>query len=124
MNFTINSKREGKILIATVVGRLDLQAYLSMRKTVRDSLEKTESQDILLDLQRAIVQVSFMEVFNAASTNVELFTYPKKYAIVYSAETIQEENAKFGETVAQNRGSNFRVFKDIDLAKEWLHQSE
>jgi hypothetical protein len=33
---------------------------------------------------------------------------------------VSEENAKFGETVARNRGGQLLIFKYISKAKKWL----
>jgi hypothetical protein len=123
MDFSIEIKPEGNILIATVVGELDEKAYVEMRNQVKASLEKTGAQHILLDLRRCVVQVSMMGVFRTAASNVEIFPPGIKYAVVYSAQTLPEDNAHFGETVARNRGAHFRVFNDMAVAQKWLGAS-
>jgi hypothetical protein len=120
MTFTVEYNLNGNILVAKVVGELDLQTYLSMRQKVKDMVNQTGAQHILLDLRRVVLHVSFIDIFEAASTHVEVFDRDKKYAIVYSLQTMAQGNVNFGETVARNRGSQFKVFLDIKEAKEWL----
>ncbi len=124
MTYTINFSQEDNILIADVAGTLDMPAYISMRNQIREFLEARKLEKILLDLSHARVKVSFIDIYTAASTNIAVFPSIRKYAIVYSADTLKEESILFGETVAKNRGSNFRVFSEIGPAKEWLAGSE
>jgi hypothetical protein len=124
MSFTMEIRLEGNILIATVMGELDMPSYQSMREHVRASLEQSGAQHVLIDLRGAVVQVSLIDVFDAASTNVDIFDRSGKYAIVYSETTLPEAQVHFGESVARTRGAQFRVFVDLALAQEWLNGTD
>jgi hypothetical protein len=124
MPFTIEIRPEGKILTATVIGDLDKSSYQSMREHVYTSLKQSGAQHVLLDLRSAVVQVSLLDVFDAASTNADIFDRSCKYAIVYSETTLPEAQVHFGESVARNRGAQFRVFLDLAPAQEWLNGTD
>jgi hypothetical protein len=111
---------DGKVLIAKAIGALDEAAYLMMRSKIVDSIKNCTAKNILLDIRHAIVAASVVEIYHIVASSVKMFPMGFKYAIVYSDKTISEENAKFGETVARNRGGQLFVFKDISEAKEWL----
>ncbi len=120
MDYSIEIKVEGNILIATVAGELGEKAYLAMRDQVRASLERLGAQHILLDIRHVVLWASLTEIFMTAVSNVGVIPKGTKYAIVYSEQTVSEANAQFGELVARNRGGQLRAFTDMALARGWL----
>jgi hypothetical protein len=120
MKFLMKVSSDDKTVISTVEGKLDRASYLSVRNKIFDLLKSTNVKNVLLDLRRVIMNASTIEVFKMASSTIETFPLGIKYAIVYSEKTTTEENAKFGETVAVNRGGLVKVFRDISEAKKWL----
>lgn len=69
-----------------------------------------------------------LEVFEAAASFAQsMLKHRTKIAVLYradvSATTLQE--ARFGETVALNRGLRLRVFLDRAAAEQWLcHETQ
>jgi hypothetical protein len=120
MGWSIETKTEGDILVATVKGDLAKADYLAVREKVRSSLEETGTHHVLLDIRQAILQVSTMGIFSVASSNPDVIPRGRKYAVVYSAQTLPAENAVFGENVARNRGAWLSSFTDIEAARRWL----
>jgi hypothetical protein len=120
MKFLMKVSSDEKTVIATVEGKLDKASYLSVRNKIFDLLKSINVKHLLIDLRRVIMNASTIEIFKMASSAIETFPLGIKYAIVYSEKTTTEENAKFGETVAVNRGGLVKVFRDISEAKKWL----
>jgi hypothetical protein len=120
MEYLTEINLDDKMLIVTVIGELDEATYFMMLNKAFNSLKSINAQHILLDISRATVRASTLEVYKMVTSNIEMIHKRRKYAIVYSGNTIQEEYAKFGETVAYNRGWQMRVFRDVSEARKWL----
>jgi hypothetical protein len=124
MEHFIKVSPQGKALIATAVGELNETAYLLIRKEIVDSIKICNAKHILIDIRNAIVHASVMEIYQFAESSLKMFPLGFRYAVVYSEKTMSEEDAKFGETVARNRGGQVQVFKDVSEAKKWLAIAE
>lgn len=124
MEHFIKVSPHGKALIATAVGELNETAYLLMRKEIVDSIKICNAKHILIDIRNAIVHASVMEIYQFAESSLKMFPLGFRYAVVFSEKTMSEEDAKFGETVARNRGGQVQVFKDVSEAKKWLAIAE
>jgi hypothetical protein len=61
-----------------------------------------------------------MGVFAVAASNPDVIPRGRKYAVVYSEQTLPAEKAVFGENVARNRGAWLSTFTDIEEAWRWL----
>jgi len=124
MEHFIKVSSHGKAIIATAVGELNEAVYLLMRKEIVDSIKTCNAKHILIDIRNAIVHASVMEIYQFAESSLKMFPLGFRYAVVYSEKTMSEDDAKFGETVALNRGGQVQVFRDISKAKKWLAISE
>jgi hypothetical protein len=120
MDCFVKVSSDGKALISTAVGEFDEAAYLLMQSKIVDSIKSCNAKNILIDIRRAVVHASVMEIYQFASSSVKIFPLGYRYAIVYSEKTMSEEDVKFGETVALNRGGLVKVFRNISKAKKWL----
>ena len=115
---------DGETHIAAAVGELNEAAYLLMRKEIVDSIKTCNAKRILIDIRNAIVHASVMEIYQFAESSLKMFPLGFRYAVVYSEKTMSEEDAKFGETVACNRGGHVQVLRDVSKAKKWLAIAE
>ncbi len=122
MDWSIEVRQDGDILVATVTGELDLKAYLSARDQVRKHLDTTHSRSVLFDIRATVLHLSTLDVFDAAASNPGVIPSGTRYAIVISPQAVSLSNVTFGETVAANRGALLRAFTDISQAREWLTQ--
>lgn len=121
MDWSLETKIEEDILVATITGTLDKNAYLAARDKVLSLFKETaNTRHILIDIRHAVLRISVMGIFEVAETSHEVIPPLTKYAVVYSSSTLQERNCHFGENVAVNRGANLKVFTDIAEAKQWL----
>jgi hypothetical protein len=122
MDWSIEVRQDGDILVATVTGELDLKAYLSARDQIRKHLDATHSRSVLFDIRATVLHLSTLDVFDAASSNPGVIPGGTRYAIVFSPQGVPASNISFGETVASNRGAMLRAFSDISQARQWLAQ--
>jgi hypothetical protein len=122
MDWSIEVRQDGDILVATVTGELDLKAYLSARDQVRKHLDATHSRGVLFDIRATVLHLSTLDVFDAAASNPGVIPSGTRYAIVFSPQSVSVPNVNFGETVATNRGAMLRAFSDVSQARQWLTQ--
>lgn len=121
MDWSLETKTENGILVATIVGTLDQYAYLSARDKVLSLFkESAGTHHILFDIRRAVLNISTMGVFEVAASSPVVLPPMTRYAVVYSSKTLPEEDCHFGENVAANRGALLKSFTDIAEAKQWL----
>jgi len=120
MSWSIETKIEEDTLVITLVGEADKTEYLALRERVRSILEKASLRHVLLDLRRAVLHASMLDVFEVARSNPNAIPSNVKYAVVFSPETLSIQNVELGENVARNRGADLRAFTDISEARNWL----
>jgi len=120
MDCFVKVSADGKAVISRAVGVLNTASYQLMRSKIVESVKNSNAKQILVDMRQAVVSASVIEIYHVATASIEMFPAGFRYAIVYSDKTITEENARFGETVARNRGALVKIFRDLSDAKKWL----
>jgi hypothetical protein len=120
MDWSIEIKVDGDVLVAAVDGGLNAKAYIAAREKVRSALEKSRAQCVLFDIRRAVLHLTTMDVFDVAASNSQVIPPSTPCAVVFSSDTMSMRDARFGEDVARNRGACLKAFTDIAKAKQWL----
>ena len=105
-------------IILTFEGTVTINTIKEVAPQVARKCEETGCMRVLNDMSAAVIDVSFMDVFNSPEvmdkSNVSRIT---KRALVVPTSFAE---AHFLETVTRNRGHNLMVFHDIDEARQWL----
>ena len=117
MDYQFKIIPDNKLIIVSINGSWNKADYVVIRNEVSELLETTNAKRILFDVRQLKGNSTTTEVFEIAS---EVFPIWIKYAVVYSENKDKDGLAKFGETVALNRGGQIKVFPDIAGAKQWL----
>ncbi len=76
-------------------------------------------------IDRVLVDAGDMELMPSTSEMFMLakeFPRTMKIAVLISKMESLHESMQFGETVAQNRGANIRLFESKNAALEWLEK--
>ena len=119
-NYTVSIEIRGSYLFAQVYGK-------RTRETVTEVAAEIFSEAVANHLSRVIVDVRAFDgrlgVLDIYLVVTEVFQKLRgkgvaKAAIVDKLQSSVRE--WFMETVAVNRGFNFRIFTDLDRALEWL----
>lgn len=125
MEYTVQLDGENKIVSAIAKGKWDSETDNAMVQEIMGMVEANTILKVLLDIRELQFGHSVLQVFQRAQEMREkrkkVDTTSRKVAIVYSA-TLQV-NMPFFETASQNRGLPYRVFTEMDEAKEWLLQT-
>lgn len=75
---------------------------------------------LMIDLTRAIIVQSTVDVFNFTPTHARAFPPGMRHAVVASDEFVLSADAQFGETVAANSCVAMRIFSSRLDARAWL----
>ena len=119
MPFEISLDEERAMIVARHYGKITVdEINVSRSKIGRIAQERGWSR-VFIDAREIRTRFSVTEVFELGTTNVDHgFTWSMKLAII--VEDVDLENARFYETVSQNRGTNVRLFESEQEALAWL----
>lgn len=120
MDCFVKISTDGKAVISKAIGEFDKVSYQLIRGKIVESVKNSDAKQILLDIRQAVIAASVIDIYHVTTSSIDMFPAGFRYAIVYSDRTITEENARFGETVARNRGALVKIFRDLSEAKKWL----
>lgn len=117
----INIDISQSILTISVIDKCRLSDIkLAQTKTLQIISEK-EIQGVLLDLRKAAVVLSALDIYEATTNQLKQLPGQMKYAVLYNPETVDASNIKFFENLAANRGIQARAFADYQEALGWLN---
>ena len=121
MPHQLKTEIEGDILIATAAGTRDTRTVAAVAHEVAALCRQKDIPKLLLD---ASGLEGTLKTLDAFSLVVKHFPDLRRLAELEKAAVLDkeltEEQHRFLENVAVNRGYNFRVFDDRDKALEWL----
>lgn len=125
MEYIIHHKEDLNMVIATAKGEWDSKTDDAMVHEIMEMVDSTKSKKTLLDIRELRFYHPVLQVFERAQVikkqRQEFKNVSRKVAIVYPATDEKiDENIKFFETVARNRGMPYRAFTDVDAAMAWL----
>ena len=119
MNFDYSIEKNDNYLYLNISGQFEINEFLNLPALMKAECEKEKIFKVLVN------------GFNINGTNlstIDRFSMGERIAHVFSSNTKiavlwpDKHNNQFAETVAINRGADFRVFGNMEAAKEWLVQ--
>jgi hypothetical protein len=125
MNYIVEFTEEQGIVSARAEGEWDSTTDNSMVLEILEMVDATRSSKVLLDIRELHFNQSMVQLFERVKVireqRREFGKVSAKAAIVYTAFTPKdEEDMRFFENAARNRGLPYRSFKDIEEAMTWL----
>jgi hypothetical protein len=117
----VSTPRDGYVLIESSGTIASLEEHKAHTDEIARLVFETEYMSILLDERNIVYQVnltSLYEIVNYYEESLQDAARNKKMASISKKEYIQ--GARFWETVARNRGFNFKVFVSLAEAEQWL----
>lgn len=125
MEYRIQHREDQNLIIATARGELDPNIENLMVRGIMEAVGSTGSTRVLLDIRELQYELPMSRIFERTQEVLkqrgEFKQVSRKVAILYPSEDPRiDENSRFFETVARNRGLPYRAFKDMESALEWL----
>jgi hypothetical protein len=125
MNYIVEFKEEQKIVSARAEGKWDSTTDNSMVHKILEMVDTTGSSRVFLDIRELHFDLPMFQIFERAKEMREqrrqFGKVSARAAIIYSPSTPKiEEDMKFFENAARNRGLPYRMFKDVEEAMTWL----
>lgn len=122
MEYKVGLGEEAKFIHAFAKGKWDAETDNAMVKEIMNMVEQEGILNVLLDIRELQFSHSVLQMFQRVQEMREkrkaTSKTSRRVAIIYSVVLAVEAN--FFETASQNRGLPYRVFTNIDEAKEWL----
>lgn len=125
MNYTVEFNEEQRIVSARAEGKWDSTIDNGMVHKILEMVDASSSSKVLLDIRELHFDLPMFQIFERAKEMREQRSkfgkVSARAAIVYSPSTSKiEEDMKFFENAARNRGLPYRMFQDIEEAMAWL----
>lgn len=114
----ITPVNEDEYVLIKYFDKLDEAASKKSIDKVESILNKYKWEKILIDLTEAEFIPSVFQMFIFLGKHVFLFSNDIHIALLIYDE--EKQNARFCETVAQNRGIDLKVFFEKKGAIEWI----
>jgi hypothetical protein len=125
MNYIVEFKEEQRIVSARAEGQWDYTTDNNMVREILEMVDSTGSTRVLMDIRELHFDLPMFQIFERAKEMREQRSkfgkVSARAAIVYSPSMPKiEEDMKFFENAARNRGLPYRMFQDIEEAMTWL----
>ena len=125
MNYVVEYKEEQRIVSARAEGKWEATTDNNMVREILEMVDSTGSTRVLMDIRELHFDLPMFQIFERAKEMREQRSkfgkVSAKGAIVYSPSTPKiEEDMKFFENAARNRGLPYRMFQDVEEAMTWL----
>ena len=121
MSYKLSIERQDDVLWATATGTRSLETVLSMSYEILASCERHKVTKVLTDVRGLDGRLKAIESFELSENH-----FPKirdRKLITHNAIVDLkrfEQDFRFFENVATNRGFNIALFSDPDSALKWL----
>lgn len=125
MEYSLHLDEEDKIVSVTARGQWDSATDNAMVQEIMTAVTLKGVQKVLLDLRELIFDLPMFQIFERAKEiSEQRLAQPRvssKVALVYSsADPKLDADMQFFETASRNRGLPYRVFTNVEDAREWL----
>jgi hypothetical protein len=125
MDYTIQLMEEPKIILVTISGKWNPDTDKSMGIEIMSKVGEWKAGNVLVDMRELQFDIPVIDIFQRAKDlseqRREFTPVSSKVALVYHPKDRKTvEDFTFFENTAQNRGSPYRVFKEMESALEWL----
>ena len=123
MNYEININESHQIISATVTGVWKLEHSDKLANEMIAVSKLNGYTNVLIDHRDIMINIPYFVAFKRPSQLKVLFDEIKP-RIAFIPPYGRNKLYHFFETVARNRGINFRIFKDQDTAYNWLKTND
>ena len=121
MSYKLEIKEEPRYLHANIKGKRTTENIKEVTKEILESCIKNQYSKILIDTREFSERISnTMKIFDLASQELPDIIQKKIKKVAIVDLDGFEEDKRFFETVALNRGHNVKIFADLNKAQEWL----
>jgi hypothetical protein len=120
MSFTIKAIDAGQYVLIEHEGPLTREQFEEARAVARIILDEHRWNKLLVDLRGMVARMPIVDVYYVMESNRKILPYIK-IALVFSQNL--EEEGRFAQNVAENRGIHLRAFVDVKKAEAWLLDS-
>ncbi len=117
----INIDISQSTLFISVAGNCRLSDIKEAQTKALLIIREKAIQNVLLDLRKAAVDLSALDIYELTTNQLKHFPGELKYGVVYDPETGDASNIKFFENLAANRGIQAKAFADYQQALNWLN---
>ncbi len=113
-------ERRGDYLFVGVSGQYNEKRLIKLVQELAERCKTESCQKLLADFRThtGAEKAGTLELYSLGEMVAKAFPSGCRVAVVIRPERLA--SAKFMETVAQNRGSTFRLFTEITEAEQWL----
>ena len=118
VSFTTKAINVGEYVLVLHEGRLTTQEVDEARTKAIHLLEANKWKKMLVDLRKATIGVTDLELFYFTASHREKFPLGMKIAVVGNPK--DHHKTSFADTVSCNRGVRMQTFDNWDQATEWL----
>ncbi len=120
---TVRYDEQYRCVEIKLCGGVDMAAITALRSEVMALVQTHRCMRLLVDMRDAVSETSTMDIFDQQErtsedlANLGIAWHQFWHAFVVGDE---QEDVRFYENVAGNRGHVVRVFSSIEEAKQWL----
>lgn len=119
---SIETVNDGEYILIKYLDRIEESASKESIDKVESTLNKNNWNKILIDITMVELVLSVFQIFNFLYRHVFLFSNDIRIALLIDDE--EKQNARFAETIAENRGTELKVFFDRKKATEWIKKNK
>ncbi len=125
MDYTIQLMEEPKTILVTISGKWNPEMDKPMGIEIMSKVGEWKVNNVLVDMRKLQFELPVIDIFQRAKDlseqRREFTRVSSKVALVYHPKDRKTvEDFIFFENTAQNRGSPYRVFKEMESALDWL----
>jgi len=119
MSFKIDIHPSDTLRI-TYSGNINKEEISSVRENAKTMVRVNKLKFVLVDLRKAMLDVSEMELFNIASSQKKVYNTITKTAIIYTSGRHNHDDLLMYAATANSKGFKVRLFKNGSEASKWL----
>jgi len=121
MSYKLEIIKEPNYLLTNIKGNRTTETVKEVTKEILEACIKYQYSKVLIDIREFSNRIgNTMNIFDLASQELPDIIQKKiKKVAIVDLEGF-EEDKRFFETVALNRGHNVKIFTDLNKAQEWL----
>ena len=109
-----------KTLRIVFLGVITSEEIKSVRENAMAMVRTNETEFIFCDLQKAVMDIKQIEIFNYASTHKKVYKTVTKTAIVYSTGKHNLKDLNLYVRAANSKGFKVKLFNNGPEALKWL----
>ena len=117
MSFIEETNQSGEYILTKHEGNFTIEEFEESTRSTKVLLDEHRWNKLLVDLRGVTNRIPLANVYYIIEFDKKVFP-SARIAVVFPLE--RAEDARFAETVAENRGVNLKAFTDHEKALHWL----